>query len=72
MKTIWQDIRYGVRMLTKRPGFTATAALVLALGIDANTALFSVLHSVLLSPLPFEDAERLYLKGIPSAHRVLG
>jgi len=59
MKTIWQDIRYGVRMLTKRPGFTVTAAIVLALGIGANTALFSVVHSVLLSPLPFKDAERL-------------
>jgi putative ABC transport system permease protein len=46
-------------MLTKRPGFTAAAALVLALGIGANTALFSVVHSVLLSPLPFTDAERL-------------
>jgi len=59
MKTIWQDIRYGVRMLTKRPGFTITAAVVLALGIGANTALFSVVHGVLLSPLPFNDAERL-------------
>jgi len=61
MKTIWQDIRYGARMLTKRPGFTLTAAVVLALGIGANTALFSVVHSVLLSPLPFSDAERLVL-----------
>jgi putative ABC transport system permease protein len=59
MKTIWQDIRYGVRMLTKRPGFTVTAAIVLALGIGANTALFSVVHSVMLSPLPFNEAERL-------------
>jgi putative ABC transport system permease protein len=59
MKTIWQDIRYGARMLTKRPGFTFTAAVVLALGIGANTALFSVVRSVLLSPLPFKDAERL-------------
>jgi putative ABC transport system permease protein len=61
MKTLWQDVRYGVRMLTKRPGFTVTAALVLALGIGANTALFSVVHSVLLSPLPFKDAERIVL-----------
>jgi len=61
MKTFWQDVRYGVRMLTKRPGFTVTAALVLALGIGANTALFSVVHSVLLSPLPFKDAEQLVL-----------
>jgi putative ABC transport system permease protein len=48
-------------MLAKRPGFTVTAALVLALGIGANTALFSVVHSVLLSPLPFKDAESLVL-----------
>ena len=61
MKTIWQDIRYGARMLKKRPGFTLTAVVVLALGIGANTALFSVVHSVLLSPLPFNDPERLIL-----------
>jgi putative ABC transport system permease protein len=61
MKTIWQDIRYGARMLTKRPGFTLTAAVVLALGIGANTALFSVVHSVLFSPLPFNDSERLVI-----------
>ena len=48
-------------MLTKRPGFTLTAAVVLALGIGANTALFSVVHSVLISPLPFNDPERLVL-----------
>jgi putative ABC transport system permease protein len=59
MKIIWQDIRYGARMLTKRPGFTLTAAVVLALGIGANTALFSVVHNVLFSPLPFNDADRL-------------
>ncbi|MEJ2701237.1 MAG: ABC transporter permease [Sedimentisphaerales bacterium] len=61
MKTIWQDIRYGARMLTKRPGLTLTAMVVLALGIGANTALFSVVRSVLLSPLPFTDAEQLVL-----------
>ena len=61
MKTLGQDIRYGARMLIKRPGFTLTAAVVLALWIGANTALFSVVHSVLLSPLPFNDPERLVL-----------
>jgi putative ABC transport system permease protein len=59
MKTIWQDMRYGARMLIKRPGFTLTAVIVLALGIGANTALFSVVHSVLLSPLPFSNSEHL-------------
>jgi len=61
MKTIWQDVRYGARMLAKRPGFTLTAVIVLALGIGANTALFSVVHNVLFSPLPFNDADRLVL-----------
>ncbi|MHC4628691.1 MAG: ABC transporter permease, partial [Planctomycetota bacterium] len=59
MSTFYGDLRYGVKMLTKRPGFTVTAVLVMALGIGANTALFSVVQSVLLSPLPFKDAERL-------------
>jgi putative ABC transport system permease protein len=61
MNTTWQDIRYGARMLVKRPGFTLTAVIVLALGIGANTALFSVVHNVLFSPLPFKNAERLVL-----------
>jgi putative ABC transport system permease protein len=61
MRTLWQDTRYGVRMLLQRPGFTLTAAVVLALGIGANTALFSVVHAVLFSPLPFDSARRLVL-----------
>ena len=63
MGTLWQDIRFGARMLAKRPGFTLAVALVLALGIGPNTALFTVIHSVLLSPLPFPEAHRIMILG---------
>ena len=59
MRTFYEDLRFGLRLMLKKPGFAAVALLTLALGIGANTAIFTVVNAVLLNPLPFADAGRM-------------
>jgi len=73
MHSFWQDVRYGLRMLAKNPGFSAVAILTLALGIGANTTIFSVVNTVLLQPLPFQGPDRLVsVVGIDSRNNEQG
>lgn len=68
MQTLWQDLRYGVRMLLKQPGFTLIAVLSLSLGIMATTAIYSVIHAVIIDPFPYKDVDSLMSVKVWSPH----
>ena len=67
LQVFWRDVSYGARMLWQKPAYSATAILTLALGIGANTAIFSVVNTVLLKPLPFDDAGTVMALGQQTA-----
>ena len=61
MERLFQDVRHGLRLMTRHPGFTAAALITLALGIGANTVIFSLVNALLLRPLPYPDPDMLMM-----------